>query len=159
MVPVEIDLRLGHYEFDETARQVHHQLRAEIDPKLLRKQVMRNLRGEEHPLGRWLPLAFKNLILGSVSGSCEARQSSNLSNVGAVEFPPGVAGFVRHLEFTPPPSTTGKLKLGVVSFNKVLSLTWGNLTGDFAVERFFFTRLRRQGLHVALESNRVFPED
>jgi NRPS condensation-like uncharacterized protein len=159
VVPVEIDLRLGHYTVEEVAHTVHHQLRAEMDPKLLRKQVMRNLRGEEHPIGRFLPLVFKNVILGTVSGLFEALQTSNLSNLGAVgEF--GEADrLVRDFEFIPPPSSTGKVKLGVISHGDVLALSFGNLTDEFALERAFFTRLRRQGLRVAIESNRQFPEE
>ncbi len=159
VVPVEIDLRLGHYTFEEAGRKVHHQLQAEMDPKLLRKQVMRNLRGEEHPIGRYLPLAVKNLILGTVSGTFDARQTSSVSNLGAVADQPEFCALVRDFEFVPPPTAIGKLKLGVVSFGNTLSLTWGNLTETFAIERYFFTRLRRQGLPVALESNRLFPED
>ena len=157
MVPVEIDLRLGVYSFDETVRKVHHQLQSEMDPKLMRKQVMRNLRGEEHPIGRFLPLALKNVILNSVSGTFEARQTTNLSNLGVVPVfdEPGVCD----LEFVPPPSPFGKIKVGVVSYGDTLSITFGNLTHEFTVEREFFTALRRRGLHVALESNRVFPEE
>jgi len=162
VIPVEIDLRLGEYTFDETARKVHHQLQSEMDPKLMRKQVMRNLRGEEHPIGRFLPLVLKNVILNSVSGTFEARQTTNLSNLGpvpALGAQDGEHPLVRDVEFVPPPSPFGKIKVGVVSYGDTLSITFGNLTNDFTVEREFFTALRRRGLHVALESNRVFPEE
>jgi hypothetical protein len=104
-------------------------------------------------------LALKNVILGTVSGTFDARQTSSVSNLGGVADQPEFRGQVRDVEFVPPPTAIGKLRLGVVSFGGTLSLTWGNLTETFEVERYFFTRLRRLGLPVAIESNRLFPEE
>lgn len=158
VVPVEIDLRLGGYDFDEIVRKVHHQLQAEMDPKLLKKQIMRNLRGELNPVARLLPLPLKNLVLSSVYGAYERRHTASLSNLGVVRWPEGWAGAVRDMEFTPPPSPFCRINAGVVTSGPVLSVTFGNLSVDSSVERFFFTRLRRQGLAVAVESNRPFLE-
>jgi len=158
VVPVEIDLRLGPYDFEEILRKVHHQLQAEMDPKLLRKQIMRNLRGELHPVGRLLPLPLKSLVLRSVFGSYEKRHTTSLSNLGQVTWPAPWSNRIRDVEFTPPPSPYCRLNAGVVSFGDILTVTFGNLSVDSSVERVFFTRLRRQGLPVVVESNRAFLE-
>jgi hypothetical protein len=158
VVPVEIDLRLGHYEFDEILRKVHHQLQAEMDPKLLKKQIMRNLRGELNPVGRLLPLPLKNVILSSVFGAYERRHTASLSNLGRLAPGPWSDPVV-HADFTPPPSPFCRVNAGVVSVHGVLSVTFGNSSVDPSVERAFFTRLRRQGLAVFVESNRGVWED
>ena len=154
VVPVEIDLRLGTYEFPEILRKVHHQLQAEMDAKLLKKQIVRNLRGELNPVARILPLPLKNLVLRGVYGAFERQHTASLSNLGRAEWPRGLGDRIRDLEFVPPPSPSCRVNVGVVSFGEVLSVTFGNLSGDPAVERAFFTRLRTQGLAVAIESNR-----
>lgn len=154
VVPVEIDLRLGHYDFDEILRKVHHQLQAEMDPKLLKKQIMRNLRGEMNPVARVLPLPLKNFVLSRVYGSYEKQHTASLSNLGRVAWSEPWAASVRDVEFIPPPSPFCRVNAGVVSCGDVLSVSFGNLSVDPSVERAFFTFLRRQGLAVAIESNR-----
>lgn len=159
IIPVEIDPRLGRYDFEEIVRKVHHQLQAEMDPKLLKKQVVRNLRGELNPLGRLVPLPVKNLILSAVYRSFERRQTASLSNVGRVDWPDGWGAAVRSVDFTPPPSPHCRLNAAMVSSRGVLSITLGSLSADSAVERAFFRRLRLDGLPVAIESNRSVLED
>jgi hypothetical protein len=154
VVPVEIDLRLGSYDFPEILRKVHHQLQAEMDDKLLKKQIVRNLRGELNPLARLLPLPVKTLVLRGVYGAFERQHTASLSNLGRAEWPESWANRIHDVEFVPPPSPYCKVNVGVVSFADVLSVTFGNLSQDPAVERAFFTRLRTQGLAVRIESNR-----
>lgn len=159
VVPVEIDPRLGTYEFDEILRKVHHQLQAEMDPKLLKKQIMRNLRGELNPVARLLPLPLKNLVLSGVYGAYERQHTASLSNLGRMDWPEPWKARVKNADFTPPASPFCRVNTGVVSCGDTLSITFGNLSVDPAVERAFFTALRRQGLAVALESNRPVLEE
>jgi hypothetical protein len=154
VIPVEIDLRLGRYGFDEIVRKVHHQLQAEMDSKLLRKQVVRNLRGELNVVARVIPLPLKNAILRGVYRSFERRQTASLSNLGRVVWPAGWADAVQSVDFTPPPSRCCLLNAGIVSSGDRLSITFGSLSTQPAVERAFFRHLRREGLAVAVESNR-----
>lgn len=158
VVPVEIDLRLGTYDFDEILHKVHHQMQAEMDPKLLKKQIMRNLRGELNPLARLLPLPLKGLVLSGVYGSFERQHTASLSNLGRVAWPEPWASSVQHVEFTPPASPFCRTNAGVVSYGDTLSVTLGSLATEPAVERAFFTLLRRQGLAVRIESNRQILE-
>ena len=158
VVPVEIDLRLGPYDFDEIVRKVHHQLQAEMDAKLLKKQIMRNLRGELNPVARLLPLPLKAVVLASVFGAYERQHTASLSNLGKITWPGTWGEEVQEVDFTPPPSPHCRVNAGVVSVGDTLSVTFGNLSMDAAVERAFFTRLRRQGLTVFLDSNRSFLE-
>jgi hypothetical protein len=159
VIPVEIDLRLGPYAFEEIVRKVHHQLQAEMDPQLLKKQIMRNLRGELNPVARLLPLPAKALVLRSVFGAYERQHTASLSNLGRLVWPPVWSSKIRGADFTPPPSPYCRVNAGVVSFGGTLSVTFGNLSDDATVERAFFTRLRRLGLPVAVESNRALVEE
>jgi len=157
VIPVEIDLRLGRYDFDEIVRKVHHQLQAEMDPKLLKKQVIRNLRGELNVVARVIPLPLKNGILRGIFRSYERRQTASLSNLGRVDWPPRWAAAIQSVDFTPPPSPRCLVNVGVASCGDRLSITLGSLSSEPEVERALFRRLRQEGLAVAVESNR--PEE
>ncbi len=154
VIPVEIDLRLGRYDFDEIVRKVHHQLQAEMDPKLLKKQVIRNLRGELNVVARVIPLPVKNGILRGVFRSYERRQTASLSNLGRAAWPRRWADAIQSVDFTPPPSPRCLINAGIVSCGDRLSITLGSLSSEPAVERAFFRRIRGEGLAVAVESNR-----
>ncbi len=155
VIPVEIDLRLGIYDFDEIVRKVHHQLQAEMDPKLLKKQVNRNLRGELNVVARVIPLPLKNGILRGIFRSYERRQTASLSNLGRVDWPSRWGAAIQSVDFTPPPSPRCLINVGVASCGDQLSITLGSLSSEPEVERVFFRRLRQAGLAVAIESNRT----
>ena len=124
-----------------------------MDPKLLKKQIMRNLRGEWNPVARLFPLPLKNLVLSGVYGAYERQHTASLSNLGRVQLPGTWGEKVRDFEFIPPPSPFCPVNVGVVSFNETLSVSFGSLSADKAVERAFFTVLRQEGIPVAIESN------
>jgi len=48
----EIDLRLGHYTFEEITRIVHYKMKLETDRKLINKIITRNVRSEKNPFVR-----------------------------------------------------------------------------------------------------------
>jgi hypothetical protein len=129
-------------------------MQAEMAPKLLKKQIVRNLRGELSLLSRMLPLPLKNLVLRSVFGGYEKRHTSSLSNLGRAVWPSGWEERLSDVEFVPPPSPYCRVNVGVISLGSTLAVTFGNLSDDRSVERGFFTRLRTLGIPVAVESNR-----
>ena len=59
----EIDLRLGHYSFDEIIKSVFHQIQLETEEKLINKNISRNVGSEKKIYVRGIPLLLKSLIL------------------------------------------------------------------------------------------------
>ena len=59
----QIDLRLGHYTFDEIIKTVYHQMHLETDEKLINKNIARNVGYEKKLYIRGIPLFLKSLIL------------------------------------------------------------------------------------------------
>ena len=59
----EIDLRLGHYTFDEIIKTVYHQTKLQTDEKLIHKNITRNVGSEMKLYVRGIPLFMKSLIL------------------------------------------------------------------------------------------------
>jgi len=149
-----LDTRLGHYELEEIAKKVHHFMRTQVDHRHLSQQISRNVWGAVHPLIRLAPLFVKNFALKSIYRDYgESRFSGSLSNMGRVSFPAPLQDLVEGVTFVPPPSPVLKKKCGVVSYGDSLVVTFGSLIEETALERLFFTRLRREGIQVRLEGN------
>lgn len=153
-----LDTRLGHYEFEEIAAKVHHFMRTELDYRHLRRQISRNVRGSMHPLIRISPLFVKNMALKSIyRGYGENTFSGSMSNLGRFTsdelLSDEAAGSIRRVSFVPPPSPVLGVKCGAVSYGETLSISFGSLIEETALERLFFTSLRKSGVPVRLRGN------
>ena len=97
-VVIGIDVRLGHYSFEEILDQVVHQLRGNVNVKSLSKQVSRNVAGRRHPAIRYAPNVFKRPLMKLLSDSYgDDIYSTTISNIGNVTFPEGMREVVERL--------------------------------------------------------------
>ena len=84
----EIDMRLGHYSFDEILKVVHHQMMLESDEKLIHKNIARNVGSEKKIYVRGIPLLLKSFILRLKFYSLGTSQYSGvISNMGKITLP------------------------------------------------------------------------
>ncbi|MFW5800704.1 MAG: hypothetical protein ACOCVC_01615 [Spirochaeta sp.] len=154
-VDPEIDLRLGDYDFEEIAQRVHNYMRVEVNRKSLNRHLSRNVGSERAWYVRIIPLYIKDLILKVVYRTAsEQINSTSLSNIGRLWFPPEVNEQVRWTEFIPPPSPTYGVSVGVVSNKDTLCFSFGSLLQSAEIEKRFFRLLRRQGIHTKIISNK-----
>ncbi len=149
-----IDLRLGHWEFEEILRRVHHQLRLGMEKKELLRQLKRNVGGERNPLGRPILLPLKALILRLVNRLIGvAAYSGSLSNLGVFDLPEPFAAVVDRFEFVPSRARGTGANVGVLTWRENVYVSVGSLIGNRDFERFFFRRLAAFGPEVHVESN------
>ena len=146
-VSPEIDLRLGHYRFEEILQRVHHGLRLQVDRKELRRQIARNVRATRHPLLRALPLWLKDPLLRLVRFG-EAPYSGVLSNVGRIEVPASIAPEVVAFDVMLGPNPRMKKTCAVLSFGDQLVINFGSVVASRDLERLVFTHLVRAGVRV-----------
>jgi NRPS condensation-like uncharacterized protein len=148
----EIDLRLGHYSFEEIIKIVHHTMQIETDEKLINKIISRNVGSERNILVRGIPLFLKNKILRHKFYSQGANQYSGvLTNLGKIELPSEISGRVDHFVFIPPPPNKKlKINCGVAGYQDKLMITFGNITGSNEMQKKFFRFLSSQGIRVKL---------
>jgi NRPS condensation-like uncharacterized protein len=100
----EIDLRLGHYTFDEIIKSVYHQTKLETDEKLINKIISRNVGSEKKLYIRGIPLFLKSLILRIKYYSLGTSQYSGvLTNLGKIDLPENTGRLIDHFIMTPPP--------------------------------------------------------
>ncbi|MFO8235223.1 MAG: hypothetical protein R6U04_07460 [Bacteroidales bacterium] len=153
----EIDLRLGHYTFDEISRRVYHQIRLETDEKLISKNISRNVGSEKKIYVKSIPLFIKSLILKAKYYSLGTSQYSGvLTNLGLVKLPAGIEAMIDHFIITaPPPNKMLKVNCGVIGFNDKLVLSFGNITKSKMLENKVIEFLKSQDINATIEEDNV----
>jgi NRPS condensation-like uncharacterized protein len=149
----EIDLRLGHYTFDEIIKSVFHQIKLETDEKLINKNISRNVGSEKKLYIRSIPLFIKSLILRLKYYSLGTSQYSGvITNLGNIELPLETGKFIDYFIMTPPPPNKMlKISCGVAGFGEKLVLSFSNITQSHDFEEKFLQYLRDQNINVELE--------
>ena len=150
----EIDLRLGHYTFDEIIRRVYHQMRLETDEKLISKNISRNVGSEKKIYVKSIPLVLKSLILKMKFYSLGASQYSGVvTNLGKTQFPEDTESMIDYFAITaPPPNKMLKVNCGIIGFGDKLVLSFGNITKSKELEEKIFKFLKNKGIDVTIEN-------
>jgi len=153
----EIDLRLGHYTFDEIIKTVYHQIRLETDEKLINKNISKNVGSEKKIYVRSMPLFLKSLILRQKYYSRGVSQYSGVvTNMGKPTFPPEMENMIDYFVFTPPPPNRMlKISCGIIGFRDSLVLSFGNISKSTVLEDKFLKYLRDQGIETHYDNNKL----
>jgi len=152
----EIDLRLGHYTFDEILKTVYHQMRLETDKKQVNKILSLNVGGERNVLVRGIPLFVKSLFMRYLYYAMGSTQySGTFTNMGSVQFPEQIAEQIDCLLLTPPPpNKLIKMSCGAIALNDKLVICFGGIVKSKEFEKRFIQFLVNEGLHVKLTTNK-----
>lgn len=148
----EIDLRLGHYSFDEIVKIVYHKMQLETDEKLINKILSRNVGGERNLFVRGIPLLLKSLVLNMKYYSEGANQYSGvITNIGKIELPESISDRIDYFVITPPPPNRKlKVNCGVAGFRDKLVLSFGNITKSKELEKRIIRFLSDQGIKIKI---------
>ena len=149
-----IDPRLGEYSFDEILKIVNNSMMAEINEKSISRQLSRNVGGQRNPLVRIVPLPLKKLFVPLLYKRLgENLCSGTISNLGLITMPEEMKQHVDRIDFIPGPGPINKTGCSVTGFKDKLYISFGRLVRDPELERVFFTKLVKMGIHVTIESN------
>ncbi|MBO5395909.1 MAG: alcohol acetyltransferase [Clostridia bacterium] len=152
---VKVDPNKGEYTFDELLEQAKYQLRLQRNKKELNMMITANMGIERNIFIRALPLVIKNLGVGvSFAITAEQTNSCLITNLGPVIIPEEMRKHTEKVVFIPPPGKVNAARMGVATLNNNLCITFANSYLESDVEREFFTRFVKMGLHVKIESNR-----
>jgi len=145
----KIDCRMGKYSLDEIFELTHLQMQAELKKKEHLKMIKRNVASEYVFALRLVPLFLKTIILRSAFYYLgDGLVTSFLSNIGQINISNEYYNLVEHFDFIPAPGKASKTNCSVVSFNNVLSISFGSRIHDREIERLFFSTLVSMGLEV-----------
>lgn len=149
-----IDPRLGSFSFDDILAKVHHFMRFELDHRYIRRQIVRNLKSELNPFIRIVPLFIKDPILKwayAVFGT--SMFTVGFSNLGRVGIPEEMQPHVKSYHFIPPPHNNA-LNATSIAYGGRTHIVFAGTVQDSAIERRFFSRLRKTGMAVSIRTNR-----
>ncbi len=152
---VKMNPNMGEYTFEEILRLVSLQLRLVNNKKTVNSMMTQNLKIEQNPFAKFFPLFVKNLSVGlTFLLTGEQTTSALLSNIGPVDIPDEMKAHIeKYLFFTGPGKLNGA-RCGVITLGDKLTFTFSNCYDETDIEREFFTRLVKMGVHVKIESNR-----
>lgn len=152
---VGLDTRLGEYSFDEAVQIVHHQLKLGTDPHRLAAKVASNVGIEKNVFMRLVPRVIKNPIM-SIAYRVEGDRKSTtcLSNLGLVQLPEPMREHVERFDFMLGSLIENPVACAAVGYDGKLVVNFTRTIEESFLERAFFTRLVKMGIHVKVESNK-----
>ncbi|MCM1039889.1 MAG: alcohol acetyltransferase [Roseburia sp.] len=155
MVYPSIDPRLGDYTFEEIVAQVHHYMQYYISEKFLRGDITTNASTQRNPFIRVVPLFIKDFVVRTFYTKVQDKNSSaGLTNMGALKVPDEMKPYIERFDIYMGQPFSSRTNCAIISFEDTLTVNFASSIAEADVERGFFCRLVRDGIHVKIESNR-----
>jgi NRPS condensation-like uncharacterized protein len=148
----ELDLRMGHYSFNEIIQEVKIAIGLMADDKRLTKIISRNVSKEDNPLIRVIPLFVKGFFLRMAYNRLGISQYSGvLTNIGKIDITPeGEKILDGILVVPPPPHHKIKVSCGVASIGNNTVITFGSVTNNCSLEKTFISYLTARNIPVKM---------
>lgn len=155
MIYPSVDPRLGEYSFEEIVLHVHNYMQYYINEKFLRGDITTNAATQRHPLIRIVPLFLKDFVVRLFYTRVQDKNSSaGLTNMGALKVPEDMVPYLERFDICMGQPFSRRTNCAIISFQDTLTIGFASSIKEADVERYFFRRLIRDGIHVTIESNR-----
>ena len=155
MVYPSIDPRLGEYQFEEIVEHIHHYMRYYINEKFLRGDITTNASTQRNPFIRIVPLFIKDFVVRQFYTRVQDKNSSaGLTNMGSVKVPDDMKPFIHRFDIYMGQPFSSRTNCAIISFEDILTVNFASGIMETDVERYFFRKLVKDGIHVTIESNR-----
>ncbi len=155
MIYPGLDPRLGEYTFEEIVQQVHNYMHYYINEKFLRGDITTNAATQRNPVIRVIPLFIKDFVVKQFYTKVQDRNSSaGLTNMGALQMPETMKKYVERSDIYMGQPFSRRTNCAIISFGDVLTINFTSSIIEADVERYFFRKLVKDGIHVKIESNR-----
>ncbi|MEA4894420.1 MAG: hypothetical protein VB064_04080 [Oscillospiraceae bacterium] len=144
---------LGSYTLEEIIAAIKHGMALEASKKMLTAKFSANVRSEKNRFLKLAPLYLKDPIMKMyyiMNG--DRYNSTTLSNLGLVQLPEEMAGYVERISFMLG-AGLNPVACACVGFGNSLCFNISRTIEEPLVERQFFTLLSAMGIHIVLESN------
>ncbi|NCC87093.1 MAG: hypothetical protein EOM05_04410 [Clostridia bacterium] len=152
---INLDPMMGDYTFEEIVQNTALNLRCINNPKQLNAMMTNNINKERNIATRIVPLFLKNAIMSVYFGiSAESTTSVLFSNVGLIKLPEEMKEHVSAITLIPPHGIRNAARTAAVGYGDIMSISFTNVFDSMDVEKEFFTRLVKMGIHIKIESNK-----
>ncbi len=148
----EIDIRLGHYTFEEILREVQITMKIMTDEKRIRQVISRNVSKEKNALIRIIPLFIKSPVLRFAYNRFGPSQfTSTITNMGRVTPAGPAAELMQAMSVTPPPPHREiKITAGLITLGTNAIITFGTITDNTELQQRYIRKLTAAGVPVKL---------
>lgn len=155
MIYPSVDPRLGEWSFEEIIQHVRNYMRFYINEKFLRGDITTNANTQRNPIIRVVPLFIKDFVVRQFYTRVQDRNSSaGLTNMGAMKVPEDMKPFIERFDIYMGQPFSSRTNCAIISYEDVLTVNFASSIVEADVERYFFKRLVKDGIHVKIESNR-----
>lgn len=155
MIYPGIDPRLGEYTFEEIVVHVRNYMRYYINEKFLRGDITTNASTQRNPIIRVIPLFVKDFVVRTFYTKVQDKNSSaGLTNMGALQVPESMKPYIERFDICMGQPFSRRTNCAIISFGDILTVNFASSIVETDVERYFFTKLVQDGIHVKIESNR-----
>jgi len=158
MVSAEFIPTKPDYGFEEIVGIAKESLRKQITKENLESIFSFNVSGQQILLARTVPLVFKNIGLRAIYGRSAVANTTTVTNMGQVKVPDDYAMYIESFQCFLSFSKGQGLKLGIASFQDVLTLSFSTAFSDTTLIMEFLRKLSELGAEAAIETNGVFYE-
>lgn len=160
MIYPGIDPRLGDYTFEEIVIQTHHYMRYYINDKFLRGDITTNLATQQNPFIRIVPLFIKDYVVRQFYTKIQdGNSSAGLTNLGILKVPDDMAPFIERFDVYMGQPFSSRTNCAIASFDDTLTINFASCIVEADVERYFFRKLVKDGIHVKIETNREINQE
>lgn len=160
MIYPGIDPRLGEYTFEEIVEQVRNYMHYYINEKFLRGDITTNAATQRNPLIRVVPLFLKDFVVRMFYTKVQDKNSSaGLTNMGAMKVPVSMEPFIERFDIYMGQPFSTRTNCAIISYGDILTINFASSIIEADVERYFFRKLVKDGIHVRIESNRELLEE
>lgn len=157
MIYPGIDPRLGEYSFEDIVVQVHNFMQYYINKNLLRGDITTNASTQWNMFIRVVPLFLKDYVVRMFYTKVQDKNSSaGLTNMGAMKVPRGMEEYIERFDIYMGQPFSTRTNCAIISFGDIMTINFGSGIVEADVERNFFQKLVKDGIHVKIESNRGY---
>ena len=142
-----IDLSLGEYDLESIIKYLNSYFDIKINKKEFYKSIYKAVSPSHNKFIGIVPYFIKSLFLPFIFDYYGERgYTSGFSNLGVFEIEESYSGYIQRVEMTPPPSKRCITKVGMIGFGDKVCVTFGNLSANTDLEKFYFSYLRKNGI-------------
>ena len=155
MVYPGVDPNIGDYSFEDIVKEVHNYMHYRITDKFLGRDIRANASIQRSLLIRIVPIWIKDMVVRNYYSRVQDRSSSaGLTNMGNLKLPNGMEKYINRIDINMGQPFSTRTNCSIISYNGVLTVNFASAIVETDVERWFFRRLVKDGIHVKIESNR-----
>ncbi|EFS04634.1 alcohol acetyltransferase superfamily, partial [Listeria seeligeri FSL S4-171] len=148
----EINPKEVGLDIERIAFVIQKQLAEVLSEKQLRARVSQNIRLEQNPIIKHVPLFMKRYLMKFFSVS-EKTTCLTLSNLGVIKMPEEMARYVDSFNFVLSPRSKTPYNIGISSFNGEMRINITRSAEKPLLERALITLLTAQELTFEVETN------